>query len=199
MIKVVIFDVGGVLVKWSRDAIDNDIKTELNLSEEQYSKFWEDYVRPFSRGEITEVEIWENATRELGIRPVALEEDLIGRSFAKSSVPYKQMILFVESLKARGFRVAILSNNNEIHTASLRKKKVFEPFKDVFLSQNLGMRKPDPAIYEHVLKELNVKPDETIFIDDALENIEAAQKLGMHTVIAKTPKQIINDIKVALK
>jgi HAD superfamily hydrolase (TIGR01509 family) len=61
------------------------------------------------------------------------------------------------------------------------------------------MRKPDLEIYEQVLGKLKVKPEEILFIDDQLENIEPAQKLGMHTVLAKEPGQIIADVEAILK
>jgi FMN phosphatase YigB (HAD superfamily) len=113
-IKVVIFDIGGVLVYWGTDMYE-DLKQELNLDEDTIERLKRNYLHPFSRGEITETEVWLGATKELGIRPVALEENSIGRAFAKTYKQHKEVINFVEELKARGLRVAILSNTNEVH------------------------------------------------------------------------------------
>jgi len=80
----------------------------------------------------------------------------------------------------------------------MRQKKVFDQFEHVYLSHIVGIRKPDPLIFKHVLTELKAKADETIFIDDTVENVEAAKKIGIHTILATSPKQIIKELDTAL-
>ena len=54
-------------------------------------------------------------------------------------------------------------------------------FEHCFLSQRMHLAKPDAHIYEEVIRQANIHPDETLFIDDLKENCEAAEKLGIHT------------------
>jgi FMN phosphatase YigB (HAD superfamily) len=59
------------------------------------------------------------------------------------------------------------------------------------------MAKPDPAIFRHVLKELDTRPEETLFIDDKLINIEAARALGMKAVEFTTVERLRDDLVAA--
>jgi epoxide hydrolase-like predicted phosphatase len=197
MNKAVIFDVGGVLTHWGTEMSD-DLKAEFGWDDNTYRKFHENYLIPLGKGEITETELWQQATEKLGIRPVELEENLIGRAFSESFQSYKDVLDFVEELRAEGQKLAVLSNTNDVHADITKQKKVFEPFDEVFLSQELGMRKPDPAIYEHVLGKLAIKPEEAIFVDDSSENVSAAASLGIKTVLAQGPDQIINEVRSIL-
>ncbi len=57
------------------------------------------------------------------------------------------------------------------------------------------MVKPDMEIYEYVLKELNAKSEECVFIDDKAENIEAAEKLGIHGIVFENKEQLKQDLE----
>lgn len=195
MITTIIFDVGGVLMSWPKDAVYADLKNELELDETEFALFWRKYLPLYGERKITEPELWEKARKDFGIRRVSPKENLLGREFAAATEVYVTVLEKAGELKKRKFKIAILSNTNDVHSEIMRQKKIFEPFEHVFLSQVIGIRKPSPKIYMHALSELNSKPDETVFIDDTLENVEAAKKLGMHTILARSPEQIIKDIE----
>lgn len=86
-------------------------------------------------------------------------------------------------------RTFLLSNTNEIHIdtiyADLKNNMGIDNFEDYFekayLSYKVNMRKPDAEIFELVLNENKLKPEETLFIDDSPQHIETAKKLGIHT------------------
>jgi putative hydrolase of the HAD superfamily len=112
---------------------------------------------------------------------------------------------FLKKLK-KTYKVALLSNTNQIHLdwvhRHLRKKhdlelEEFETicFDKVYYSHKLGHRKPEQSIYLHVQKELDVNPKTIIFIDDLLDNVEAARKCGWYA-IHHDPK---NNIESKLK
>jgi FMN phosphatase YigB (HAD superfamily) len=61
----------------------------------------------------------------------------------------------------------------------------------------LGIAKPEPAIYRHVLNELGVQPEETLFLDDKLVNIEAAQALGVRAIQFSTVEKLRKDLIAA--
>jgi glucose-1-phosphatase len=88
------------------------------------------------------------------------------------------------------YNIFLLSNTNEIHEACYNKllmetcgyptMSVF--FDKIYLSHHVGMRKPNIEIYEYVLQDRNLKPSETLFIDDLEANIKGAQKCGLQTI-----------------
>ncbi len=94
---------------------------------------------------------------------------------------------FIENLaRENKYRLFLLSNTNAIHIPFLAKKwgqERFDRFKNSFeefyLSQEIGMRKPDAEIFEFVLDENGLLAEETFFIDDTKENTDAAKKLGI--------------------
>ena len=89
------------------------------------------------------------------------------------------------------YRTFLLSNNNKIHydwiMAYLQKDFGLNNYDDFFerayFSQDTAMRKPNPAIFEMVLKENKLSPAETLFIDDSPQHIEGAKKAGLNTLL----------------
>lgn len=84
------------------------------------------------------------------------------------------------------YKLILLSNTNELHMDWVKENvSFFKDFKanfDAFyLSHEIQLRKPNANIYEFVLNENQIKPEETLFIDDTEENISSAHKLGIHT------------------
>jgi len=77
----------------------------------------------------------------------------------------------------------LLSNTNEIHFSAIEKCfGISRYFKQLFLSYELGNRKPEPDIYLKTLKIAGAKPENSYFVDDLSENIEAARRLGIQAV-----------------
>jgi putative hydrolase of the HAD superfamily len=80
-----------------------------------------------------------------------------------------------------------------------KSKPCIDAFHISVFSCEIGLMKPDPEIYRRILKLCEVKPEEAIFVDDALENIEAANKLGIHAIQFKNAAQAIQDVTALLK
>ena len=93
-----------------------------------------------------------------------------------------EMELIVERLHKADYHVSLMSNTYGIHARSNELKGFFDLFDDVFLSNELKMRKPDIEKYKYVLNKLDAKPKETIFIDDKLINLVPARKLGINVI-----------------
>lgn len=92
--------------------------------------------------------------------------------------------------------VAALSNTNAIHVEHMRRTwPLFSELNNVFLSNEIGKRKPQPEAFRHVLDALGVKPDRSVFIDDLEENVAAARTLGMHGVVAHSPAAVADGLR----
>jgi FMN phosphatase YigB (HAD superfamily) len=105
----------------------------------------------------------------------------------------------LKSLKAR-YRTFLLSNTNGIHvkcfSESLSKTHGIDSldslFERVYYSHQMRMRKPDPEIYEFVLRENNLAASETLFLDDNEKNIAGARAVGIETFLVRDPNQLFN-------
>lgn len=130
-------------------------------------------------------------------RPV--DFDGFGDAFFAALHPNEELIAFMRELRGRGYRMAILTNNvrewEPLWRAMLPIDEIFELVVD---SAFVGMRKPDPAIYELLLSRLGLPAEATVFVDDLQVNCEAASALGMNAVQFVSTEQTIVDIEKAL-
>jgi len=109
-----------------------------------------------------------------------------------------EMLAWQLRLKERGMRTAILSNMGDNVLANMQRTFDWLPRFDVLVwSYQLRMAKPEPAIYLHVLKELDVRPEEALFLDDKLVNVEAARALGMRALEFSTVEKLRRDLVAA--
>ena len=112
---------------------------------------------------------------------------------------FPEVIGLIEKLKSKGFRLSILSNMFPYQAEIIKEINGCSLFDDIFFSCERGLKKPDLEFYELVIREMNVMPQECLFIDDKEENLLPAEKLGMETVLAKKPVQIVEDVWAIIK
>ncbi|MFS2225326.1 glucose-1-phosphatase [Pantoea sp. B65] len=95
-----------------------------------------------------------------------------------------EVIARMHALRAQGDRVVILSNTNRLHCSYWPSEypQVEQAADKLYLSQDMGLRKPDAAIYQQVLQQEGVTADQAVFFDDNLANIEAARALGITSI-----------------
>ena len=85
----------------------------------------------------------------------------------------------IRLLKAKGFRVIVLSNMSKEYIEFLRRMPVYRHLTEDIISCECGFVKPEREIYELLLSRYGLRPEDTIFIDDRAENVEAAAELGI--------------------
>ena len=115
--------------------------------------------------------------------------------FGRGMVACGAMIDAVRQVRAAGYRTALLTNISSEGEAIFTKLfPVDELFDVVVDSSKVGMRKPDPAIYELTCARLGVAPDRCLFIDDLLCNVDAADALGMQTIQCLDPVAVAGEV-----
>lgn len=191
-VDAVLFDFGGVLTASSpftmlgelgRDAgVDPQAVLELVLG-----PYHEDTDHPFhrmERGEISAVAWLAEAASALGAVGVELDVRRLTEVFGSLGV-HDVVVDRVRSLRADGYRTAIVTNNVREAAAAWRAMLDIDALFDVVVdSSEVGMRKPNPAIYHHALALLGgVAPDRAVFLDDAVGNVAGARAAGMHAVL----------------
>ncbi|MEN8097671.1 MAG: HAD family phosphatase [Chloroflexota bacterium] len=186
-IEAVIFDVGGVLdVPSNPHAEELDrmqVASELGLElDEMWSTFYHSQAWRNARvGKITEVEFWNQVLTPFGIVEPEAQWDFITRLWKHKEVN-PAMRSLIESLHGN-IRLAIISNATDILPWILNERfQVAHFFEVIINSWEVGYAKPDPEIYNIALRQLDLDSERTVFIDDQLHNVVAAQELGMHAV-----------------
>jgi len=112
---------------------------------------------------------------------------------------YEDRLQWLEGIKDK-YRIFLLSNTNAIHHKAFTKiyqqqtgKQNFDDFFiKAYYSHQMGLRKPYVEAYELVLKEQGLKPEETLFIDDTLPNVEGAAKAGLQTIHLKPGMSLLD-------
>jgi len=153
------------------------------------------------RGRITEErflsQLAEELTPELGHRPVLHR---FAEIYFDALEPNEPMIDLMRDLRGRGYRMALLTNNirewEPYWRAMLPVDEIFEIVVD---SAFVGVRKPEPEIYEITLERLGgIAPERALFVDDVEVNCEAARELGMAAVHFRDNEQAVPEIEAAL-
>lgn len=115
------------------------------------------------------------------------------------------MVNVIRKLNKLGFTQACLTNNfipsdeNQPDMIDLDKKtEVFDLFDFVFESKEIGLRKPDQAFYDHVIKEVNISPNKIIFLDDLGINLKPAKAMGITTIKVISESQAKKDLSEIL-
>ena len=116
---------------------------------------------------------------------------------AGAGVPRPRMIEAIRRIRARGFRVGALTNNwaRETPDPPHPLRELFHAFVE---SRAVGLRKPDPRIYELVCRELGVEPPRTAFLDDIGTNLKTARALGMATIKVDHPDAALRELGALL-
>ncbi len=151
-------------------------------------------------GRLTEAQFVERlgaALREELGREIDLAR--FGETFFRHLQPNEELFAFMRGLHERGYRMAILTNNvREWEPLWRPMLPVDEIFELVVDSGFVGLRKPDPRIYEVTLDRLGVTPEATLFVDDMEINCDAARALGIHAVHYRSNAQAIAEVEQLL-
>jgi putative hydrolase of the HAD superfamily len=151
------------------------------------------------RGEITEAEFRARIERHL---EDGFDLTRLRTLYFERIDPNPAMVEFVRELRGRGVRAALLTNNVREWEPLWRAKlpEVDELFEVVVDSAFVGLRKPDPAIFELTLERLGgVTAERCVFVDDLDVNCDAARALGMAAVRFESAEQAIPEIEAFLR
>jgi len=200
MIKAVIFDYDGVVKKSQKLSLD--IADLYKISAEEYEKFipqLKPIIEKFDKGLIGQEKFWREFSDAMGKAMPEKCGEKAKKMYKDKFVFFSEVIGLIEKLKSEGFRLSILSNMFPYQAEVIKEINGYFLFDNLFFSCERGLKKPDSEFYELVIKEMNVDPQECLFIDDKEENLLPAEKLGMKTVLAKNPDQIVKDVWASIK
>jgi epoxide hydrolase-like predicted phosphatase len=176
-IRAVVFDVGGVLVRTFDQSGRRTWEQRLGLNPGSAEAIVlnSEMGHKAQRGEISTVELWQWVDTFLDL---GLELDAFRRDFWKGDAVDQNLVNLLRILRPR-YQTAILSNAPDNLSSTLEQYGLLTEVDLVVGSAYEGVMKPDVEIYHRVLTRLGRVPSETIFIDDALPNVIAAQSIGI--------------------
>ncbi len=125
----------------------------------------------------------------------------IARAFSGGGARvYWEMVHHSQRVKAAGYKTAVLTNNIKEYGDHWRATIPLSQTMDAVIdSSEVGLRKPDPAIYSLTANELNVNPETCVFVDDLQDNIDGCQKVGMTGVLATDPGPTIKQVEKLIR
>ena len=184
-VKNILFDFGGVIFDISHEKLENACR---RLGMVDFDRLFSQAAqaglfREFEVGAISE-EKFRNGLRTL--TGIDVDEQILDSTWNEILCGYPPHRLALLKEIRKNYRLYLLSNTNVIHfrhyTSMYQKEYGHEfndLFDDTFWSFKLGLRKPDPDPWLLILRKHDLDPSETLFIDDSIQNIVAAEKLGI--------------------
>ena len=122
-------------------------------------------------------------------------------------VPPDRLALVAE-LRRQGHQTALLSNTNALHIAEINRRLagqygfahgIADVLDRVFYSQEVGLRKPGEEIFRHVLREMNWRPEDVLFIEDSPQHVATARRLGLRVLHLAPPLTLLTALPEALR
>lgn len=197
MITTLIFDLGNVVLcnDWHDhnqakfDEFFNYYGINYDAAERGWNASWPDY----KVGKISEDEFWNIFLAVANAKNT--EIDKAKKIWRKYQCEHEQMLSLIQKL-AQKYTLAVISNTGKEWMEYKKETfKLEDHFSVIIGSGDAGIVKPNPAIYELALKQLNTHAGECIFVDDTVSTLPPAEKLGMQTIQFKTQSQLEVELK----
>ncbi len=182
MVKAVIFDFGGVLAEEGFREGLKAIAEKNRLDPEEFFRFASDliYETGYVTGTAGETAYLDKLRKESGIRE---SNETIRDEIFKRFVLRPDVIGYVERLRVEGLITAILSDQTDWLDLLNEKDPFFHHFRYVFNSFRIGKGKRDPSVFADVCLKMGLKPGETVFVDDNIDNVKRAAGEGLNAVL----------------
>ena len=189
MIKGVVFDVGGVLLRTHDQSGRRTWETRLGLKAGSLAGlvFDSKLGRKAQLGQASLEEVWTWVADHLSLSPEELAA--LKRDFWAGDRLDRELCDYIWGLRSR-YRTGMLSNNWARDGRAMAQELGIANCFDIFVtSAEVGVMKPDPRIYYIALERLGVSPPQAIFVDDFIENVDAARQLGMQGIHFADPER----------
>jgi glucose-1-phosphatase len=181
MIHAIVFDIGGVLICTEDHASREQLEKMYGLQpgEVEQMVFNSKAAQASTIGLMSEEAVWQNVANKLNLSPCERKE--FQSAFWAGDKLDQDLINFLKDCQNK-YTTALLSNAWEGARTQLAEKygiKEGKTVDQILFSSELGVAKPDPKIYQILVERMNCNFNELLFVDDFIENIIAAKKLGI--------------------
>jgi glucose-1-phosphatase len=199
-ITTIISDIGGVILDADKSQMINKFALYSPLPKKELEKYFKNRIFTkeqlnFGIGGISAEEFYHQMITLLKIRGMDFEG--FRRIYSCDFLSRKENVISLLHKLNGKYKLALLSNTDALHTEYWQELlgNDMKLFKEVILSFEVHKAKPDPEIFRIALQKLEAMPAECIYIDDVLEYVEAARKLGINAIQFKSYRQLKSDFK----
>jgi len=193
--KVILFDLGRVLFDFDHMIAARRMQKFCTFSDQElYNLFFDSALTDlYERGRISSHEFYQRVKDQIR---ADISYELFASLWSEIFTPKQDMFELLQLLR-NDFELYLVSNVNELHFSHLKKHfpQYFKFFRHMFLSYELGMRKPDREIYEHIIKHIQKPPSSIVYVDDRVELIEPAQALGIDAFVFTDSNALREELK----
>ncbi len=183
MISAIVFDFGGVLMRTADPIGRREWEARLNLHPGELERVvhGSSFATQAQAGIITAEHYWQRVAETLGI-PES-EIPVLRHDFFRDDRLDLALIALIDNLHKKGYKVGLLSNDTTLLELKLRDElNIYDKFDAVMISARSGIMKPALGAYKAIADALNVSCESCVFIDDNLDNVEGARKVGMQVI-----------------
>ncbi len=196
-INAVILDYGEVLCHRASDEEFRRMAKLFGTEEKAFRTLWKKNRGAYDRGDMTAEAYWTAMANDTGARIDAGQLDEVCKWDVEMWANINaQMVTWLRQLRRAEIKTALLSN---MHPAMISYLRENFDWLDLFdfktFSAEVRLIKPDRAIYEHTLRGLGAKAEETLFVDDREINVRAARELGIHAVRFQSMEQLQGELR----
>lgn len=195
-IKAIIFDLGSVCFDIDWIKINEEMKKKfgvISLIRSNYNEEINALYDKAIRGEISLKNVFEKICKEKGL-DVDEVSNYYKELYKKYKIQNEKIFKLINKLK-RKIKIACLSDTNDIHFLAHEEQNHLKDFDFVFASFKIGKMKKEKGVFDIVFEQLNVKPEETVLVDDSDKNIQNARAYGLKAIKYENYEQLANELK----
>jgi epoxide hydrolase-like predicted phosphatase len=198
-IRALIFDYGGVLMRTQSQEPRRQLARRLGFTVEElyHAVFDNEAIELVELGQLTAFQCGQEVLARFGLRSEEEIRDFWSQFFGGDALD----TVLVGHIRhwRRSYKTALLSNfGDSLHDYVHNTLGIADCFDEIIVSARVGLRKPDPRIYELALNRLQVRAHEAVFIDDMAVNVEGAMSLGMRGIHFTTRQALLAELETVL-
>ena len=180
--KILIFDLGGVVLSRGLWFFREYLVKEYGVTDkETRGVIIHKYYKAYFSGKLSEEDFWKGVLSDLHI---VADWKKLKETLLNFYEPNEGMFDLISSLREIGYKTYLLSDQtNDWWPVLNAKHNISDHFDQTFISSEIGVHKPEKALYHYVLNEIKCAPEQVLLIDDLQGNLSPAEKIGMRTLL----------------
>jgi len=193
MIKAIILDMGGVVLTSQLGTVLEEIAKKLSIDPKEFGHFYYRYKQELQSGKLKVSDFAKLVQKEF--KPTKEIIPIWTDAYLRTMTLNLPLLNLIENLRNK-YKIGCITNTTDLHAQLNKERKAFRYFDEVIISCDVGLVKPNKEIFELMLKKLNVKAKDCIFVDDHENHVQAAEKLGMNGIVFRNTSEFIQKLKV---
>jgi len=198
MIKAIIFDLGGIIFKEDWVGLDKEFFDKFGISTlirtqygDKIKKIYDDALIGKKKMKDVFKEICKQENKKHNIKELC---NFYKEAYKRNKALNQELMRLIKKLRKR-VKVVCYTDANDLHFKAHKEQGILDLFDEKFASYKIKARKKNPKAFEKILKKLKLKPEEVLLIDNNPENIFSAKSLGIKTILFKSNKELVKELK----